>query len=71
MRGTRLNLTNFSFGTGEIANLSTNISFFLLFQGEFCGHARKEAQSTGRKKRGGLLWGKEESFSSHFPMSTP
>ena len=67
MRGTRLNLTNFSFGTGEIANLSTNISFFLLFQGEFCEHAKKEAQSTGRKKGEVFFGGKKSLFQVIFP----
>lgn len=62
MRGTRLNLTNFSFGTGEIANLSTNISFF-----QFCGHARKEAQSTGRKKGEVFFGGKKSLFQVIFP----
>ena len=70
MRGTRLNLTNFSFGTGEIANLSTNISFFT-FSGRILRAREEGSAKYGKKKRGGLLWGKEESFSSHFPMSTP
>ena len=70
MRGTRLNLTNFSLGTGEITNLSTNI-FFKTFSGRILRAREEGSAKRGKKKRGGLLWGKEESFSSHFPMSTP
>ena len=70
MRGTRLNLTNFSLGTGEIANLFTNIFFFNFFRANFAG-TRGRKRKAREEKKGTSSLGNEESFSSHFPMSTP
>ena len=67
MRGTRLNLTNFSFGTGEIANLSTNISFFYFFRANFAGTRGRKRKVREEKKGEVFFGGKKSLFQVIFP----
>ena len=65
MRGTRLNLTNFSFGTGEIANLSTNISFLYFFRANFAG-TRGRKRKVREEKKGTSSLGERRVFFKSF-----